>query len=60
MDFLIIQNINLEAFGYSRYKVGFRAAGALLAYIWENTKESIKAPKILLQSRFLYWTIIGQ
>ena len=32
---------SLEAFGYSRYKLGFRCAGALLAYIWENMKENI-------------------
>ena len=32
---------NLEAFGYSRYKTGFCAAGALLAYIWENMKDNV-------------------
>lgn len=31
---------NPEAFGYSRYKIGFRAAGALIAYVWENLKEN--------------------
>jgi len=32
---------SLEAFGYSKFKTGFRSAGALLAYIWETTKESV-------------------
>ncbi len=32
---------SLEAFGYSRYKLGFRAAGALLAYVWENMMENV-------------------
>ncbi len=32
---------SLESFGYSRYKLGFRCAGALLAYIWENLKENV-------------------
>ncbi len=32
---------SLEAFGYNSFKVGFRAAGALLAYIWETTKENV-------------------
>ncbi len=32
---------SLEAFGYSNCKIGFRAAGALLAYIWETTKENV-------------------
>ncbi|MBO6087007.1 DNA mismatch repair protein MutS [bacterium] len=36
----VFENINLEAFGYSRYKTGFRAAGALIAYIWEMLKEN--------------------
>ena len=31
---------NLEAFGFSKYKTGFRAGGALLSYVWENLKES--------------------
>lgn len=34
----------LTAFGYNIYKIGFRAAGALFAYIWENMKENV--PKI--------------
>ena len=37
----VFQNTNLEAFGYSRYKTGFRAAGALLAYVWETLKDNI-------------------
>lgn len=34
----------LTAFGYNIYKIGFRAAGALFAYIWETMKENV--PKI--------------
>lgn len=34
----------LIAFGYEKYKIGFRAAGALFAYIWESMKENV--PKI--------------
>ena len=37
----VFQSSSLEAFGYNRYKTGFRAAGALLAYIWENMKENV-------------------
>ena len=32
---------SLEAFGYKNFKLGFRAGGALLAYIWETTKDSV-------------------
>ena len=32
---------SLEAFGYNRYKLGFRAAGALLAYVWETLKDNV-------------------
>ncbi len=32
---------SLEAFGYDRYKLGFRACGALLAYVWETMKDNI-------------------
>lgn len=32
---------SLEAFGINRFKIGFRAAGALLAYVWETTKENV-------------------
>ena len=34
----------LTAFGYDKYKTAFRAAGALIAYVWENMKENV--PKI--------------
>ena len=32
---------SLESFGYTKYKTGFRAAGALLAYVWENLKDNL-------------------
>ncbi len=35
---------NLEGFGYSKYRIGFQAAGALIAYIWETMKN--ERPKI--------------
>ena len=34
----VFQTQSLESFGYSKYKLGFRAAGALLSYIWEMQK----------------------
>lgn len=34
----IFETTSLDAFGYKNYKLGFRAAGALLAYIWETQK----------------------
>ena len=34
----IFKTQSLESFGYSKYKTGFRAAGALLAYVWETLK----------------------
>ncbi len=37
----VFQAATLEAFGYNNYKTGFRAAGALLAYIWENLKDNV-------------------
>ena len=37
----VFQSTSLEAFGYNRYKIGFRAAGALLAYTWETLKENV-------------------
>ena len=37
----VFKTKSLESFGYSRYKLGFQAAGALLAYIWENSKENM-------------------
>lgn len=32
---------SLDAFGYSKYKIGFQAAGALAAYIWETMKKNM-------------------
>ncbi len=32
---------SLDSFGYQRYKLGFRAAGALLAYVWETLKDNV-------------------
>lgn len=37
----VFKTQSLESFGYSKYKLGFRAAGALLAYVWETLKGSI-------------------
>jgi len=37
----IFKTKSLESFGYSKYKLGFRAAGALLAYVWETLKGNI-------------------
>lgn len=37
----IFQAQSLESFGYTKYKLGFRAAGALLAYVWENLKDNL-------------------
>ncbi len=37
----VFQSASLESFGYERYKIGFRCAGALLAYVWENMKDNI-------------------
>lgn len=34
----VFETTSLDAFGYDRYKLGFRAAGALLSYIWETQK----------------------
>jgi DNA mismatch repair protein MutS len=34
----IFKTQSLESYGYSKYKTGFRAAGALLAYVWETLK----------------------
>src|SRR5574344_93940 len=36
----VFKTNSLEAFGYDDYKLGFQAAGAVVAYIWENLKES--------------------
>ena len=37
----IFQTKSLESFGFSKYKLGFRASGALLAYVWETLKNNI-------------------
>ena len=37
----VFQANSLDAFGYNRYKTGFRAAGALIAYAWENMQEFV-------------------
>lgn len=37
----VFQTKSLESFGFSKYKHGFRAAGALLAYVWETLKNNI-------------------
>ena len=37
----VFQANSLESFGYDRYKTGFRAAGALLAYAWENMQDFV-------------------
>jgi len=37
----VFKTKSLESFGYSKYKLGFRAAGALLAYVWETLKGNI-------------------
>lgn len=37
----VFQAQSLESFGFNRYKLGFRAAGALLAYIWETLKDNV-------------------
>ena len=34
----VFEATSLESFGYERYKLGFRASGALLAYVWETQK----------------------
>lgn len=37
----VFETQSLESFGFSKYKLGFRAAGALLAYVWETLKNNI-------------------
>jgi len=37
----VFKTTSLESFGYSKYKLGFQAAGALLAYIWETSKDNM-------------------
>lgn len=36
----VFKTNSLDAFGYENYKLGFQAAGAVVAYIWENLKEN--------------------
>lgn len=35
----VFKTNSLDAFGYNDYKLGFQAAGALVAYIWETMKD---------------------
>ena len=35
----VFKTTSLESFGFSKYKLGFQASGALLAYIWETSKD---------------------
>lgn len=37
----VFKTTSLESFGYSKYKLGFCAAGALLAYVWESLKDNM-------------------
>lgn len=37
----VFKTKSLESFGYSKYRLGFRASGALLAYVWETLKGSM-------------------
>ena len=37
----VFETTSLESFGYENCKLGFRAAGALLAYIWETQKGNL-------------------
>ena len=37
----VFEASTLESFGFSKYKSGFRAGGALLAYIWETMKDNV-------------------
>ena len=34
----VFETNSLDSFGYDNYKLGFRASGALLSYIWETQK----------------------
>lgn len=40
----VFKTQSLESYGYSKYPLGFRSAGALVAYIWETLKGNM--PKI--------------
>ena len=37
----VFKTSSLEGFGYSKCKLGFQAGGALIAYVWETTKENM-------------------
>ena len=37
----VFKTASLESFGYSKYKLGFQACGALLAYVWETLKDNM-------------------
>ena len=37
----VFKTQSLESYGYSKYPLGFRSAGALVAYIWETLKGNI-------------------
>lgn len=37
----VFEASTLESFGFSKYKSGFRAGGALLAYIWETMRDNV-------------------
>ncbi len=36
----VFKTNSLESFGYENYKLGFRASGALVSYIWETMKDN--------------------
>jgi len=36
----VFKTNSLDSFGYENYKLGFRASGAIVAYIWETMKEN--------------------
>lgn len=36
----VFKTNSLESFGYENYKIGFQAAGAIVAYIWETMKDN--------------------
>jgi len=36
----VFKTTSLDSFGYEDYKLGFQASGAIVAYIWETTKDN--------------------
>lgn len=36
----VFKTNSLDSFGYENYKIGFQAAGALVAYVWETMKDN--------------------